>query len=127
MGDKYILRRLSPAVTVGGGEILGICEGAKEDKSGWSAFLRHLVERGLKGVRLIISDACRGLVERVAEHLFDAQWQPCMVHFCGSEGNDEMRCMAASPVFKGESFLLRMDRGDSIDCEAKAMARGNAL
>jgi transposase-like protein len=39
-------------------EILGICEGAKEDKSGWSAFLRHLVERGLKGA-LIISDACR--------------------------------------------------------------------
>jgi putative transposase len=31
-------------------EILGICEGAKEDKSGWSAFLRHLKERGLKGV-----------------------------------------------------------------------------
>ena len=29
-------------------EILGICEGAKEDKSGWSAFLRHLVDRGLK-------------------------------------------------------------------------------
>jgi hypothetical protein len=27
-------------------EILGICEGAKEDKSGWSAFLRHLVDRG---------------------------------------------------------------------------------
>ena len=48
-------------------EILGICEGAKEDKSGWSAFLRHLVERGLKGVRLIISDACRGLTECAAE------------------------------------------------------------
>ena len=47
-------------------EILGICEGAKEDKSGWSAFLRHLVDRGLKGVELIISDACRGLVESVA-------------------------------------------------------------
>ena len=44
-------------------EILGICEGAKEDKSGWSAFLRHLVDRGLKGVQLIISDACRGLME----------------------------------------------------------------
>ena len=29
-------------------EILGICEGAKEDKSGWSAFLKHLKERGLK-------------------------------------------------------------------------------
>jgi transposase-like protein len=36
-------------------EILGICEGAKEDKSGWSAFLRHLVDRGLKGVELITS------------------------------------------------------------------------
>jgi transposase-like protein len=34
-------------------EILGICEGAKEDKSGWSGFLKHLKERGLKGVRLI--------------------------------------------------------------------------
>ena len=41
-------------------EILGICEGAKEDKSGWSAFLRQLVDRGLKGVELITSDACRG-------------------------------------------------------------------
>jgi len=30
-------------------EILGICEGAKEDKFGWSAFLRHLVDRGLSG------------------------------------------------------------------------------
>ena len=29
-------------------EILGICEGAKEDKSGWSAFLRHLVDRASK-------------------------------------------------------------------------------
>jgi len=62
-------------------EILGICEGAKEDKSGWSAFLRHLVDRGLSGVRLIISDACRGLVESIADYLPDARWQRCMVHF----------------------------------------------
>ena len=62
-------------------EILGICEGAKEDKSGWSAFLRHLVDRGLKGVELITSDACRGLVESVADYLPDAQWQRCVVHF----------------------------------------------
>jgi hypothetical protein len=40
-------------------EILGICEGPKEDKEGWSAFLKHLKERGLKGVRLITSDAYR--------------------------------------------------------------------
>ena len=62
-------------------DILGICEGAKEDKSGWSAFLRHLVDRGLNGVQLIISDACRGLMESAAEYLPDARWQRCMVHF----------------------------------------------
>jgi putative transposase len=62
-------------------EILGICEGAKEDKSGWSAFLRHLVDRGLTGVELIVSDACRGLVESIDEFLPDARWQRCVVHF----------------------------------------------
>jgi putative transposase len=62
-------------------EILGICEGAKEDKAGWSGFLRHLKERGLKGVRLIISDACIGLAESAAEIFPDAGWQRCVVHF----------------------------------------------
>ena len=62
-------------------EILGICEGAKEDKSGWSSFLRHLMDRGLSGVQLIISDACRGLVESLADYLPEARWQRCMVHF----------------------------------------------
>ena len=47
----------------------------------WSAFLRHLVDRGLKGVQLIISDACRGLIESAAEYLPEARWQRCMVHF----------------------------------------------
>ena len=56
-------------------EILGICEGAKEHKSGWSAFLRYLVDRGLKGVELVTSDACRGLVESIDELLPDARWQ----------------------------------------------------
>lgn len=61
-------------------EILGICEGAKEDRSGWSAFLRHLTDRGFKGVELVISDAC-GLVESIAEYLPDARWQRSIVHF----------------------------------------------
>ena len=62
-------------------EILGIVEGPKEDKSGWSLFLRHLADRGLSGVQLIVSDVCRGLVESAAEVLPDAQWQRCVVHF----------------------------------------------
>jgi putative transposase len=62
-------------------EILGICEGAKEDKKGWSAFLAHLKQRGLAGVELIVSDACLGLVESAAEHLPEARWQRCVVHW----------------------------------------------
>lgn len=62
-------------------EILGIVEGAKEDKAGWSGFLKHLKERGLQGVRLIVSDACLGLTEAAAEFFPDAAWQRCVVHF----------------------------------------------
>mgnify|MGYP001825733892 FL=1 len=62
-------------------EILGIMEGPKEDKSGWSSFLRHLMDRGLSGVQLVVSDACRGLVESVNEFLPDTRWQRCVVHF----------------------------------------------
>ncbi len=62
-------------------EILGICEGAKEDKAGWSGFLKHLKERGLKGVQLIISDACIGLAESIGDFYPDAHWQRCTVHF----------------------------------------------
>lgn len=62
-------------------KILGVVEGAKEDKAGWSGFLRHLKRRGLKGVRLIISDACIGLIESVADYYPEAKWQRCTVHF----------------------------------------------
>jgi transposase-like protein len=62
-------------------EILGVCEGTKEDKESWRNFLRHLKERGLKGVRLIISDKCLGLVEALGEFFPESQWQRCMVHW----------------------------------------------
>lgn len=62
-------------------DVLGICEGAKEDKSGWSGFLRHLIDSDLSGVELIVSDGCRGLIESVAEYLPDARWQRCIAHF----------------------------------------------
>lgn len=62
-------------------EILGVVEGAKEDKAGWSGFLKHLKERGLAGVELIISDACAGLIESAADFFPEARWQRCVVHF----------------------------------------------
>jgi putative transposase len=62
-------------------QILGVAEGEKEDASGWRSFLQHLKDRGLKTPRLIISDACRGLVEAANELYPQAQWQRCVVHF----------------------------------------------
>jgi len=61
-------------------QILGVAEGQKEDLSGWQGFLRHLKERGLAGVQLIISDACIGLIEAATEVYPDAKWQRCVVH-----------------------------------------------
>jgi len=62
-------------------EVLAVAEGAKEDKASWTAFLRHLKERGLKGVRLFVSDKCPGLVESLGEFYPEAMWQRCTVHF----------------------------------------------
>ena len=80
------VRNVSVLVAIGVGEdgfrkVLGIAEGHKEDKAGWGGFLEHLKSRGLSGVRLIISDACLGLVESAAEYYPEAQWQRCTVHF----------------------------------------------
>jgi transposase-like protein len=62
-------------------EVLGVSEGAKEDKDSWVEFLRHLKERGLKGVQLVTSDCCLGLVESIAEFYPNALWQRCLVHW----------------------------------------------
>jgi putative transposase len=62
-------------------EILGVAEGAKEDKASWSAFLRYLKGRGLKGVKLFISDKCLGLIDSLGEFYPKASWQRCVVHF----------------------------------------------
>ena len=56
-------------------------EGAKEDGPSWTAFLRGLKQRGLKGVQLFVSGKCLGLVENLAEFYPEAKWQRCVVHF----------------------------------------------
>lgn len=62
-------------------DIIGACEGAKEDKESWLNFLRNLKERGLKGTQLFIGDKCLGLVESIAEIFPEAYFQRCVVHF----------------------------------------------
>jgi putative transposase len=80
------VKNISVLIAIGVGsdgfrQILGVAEGEKEDLEGWRGFLCHLKDRGLTGVRLIISDACRGLVEAAGEVVPKTDWQRCVVHF----------------------------------------------
>ena len=59
----------------------GSTSGPSEDRAFWTAFLRSLVKRGLRGVRLVISDAHEGLKQAIATVLSGATWQRCRVHF----------------------------------------------
>jgi len=68
--------------TTGERRVLGLELAAGNDEgSAWPAFIRDLVERGLHGVRLVISDDHRGLRKAVREQLLGAAWQRCRVHF----------------------------------------------
>jgi transposase-like protein len=61
-------------------EVLGMAVGPSEAEPFWTAFLRALVRRGLKGVKLIVSDAHEGL-KAAAAKVLKATWQRCRVHF----------------------------------------------
>src|SRR6201990_3534912 len=61
-------------------EVLGMDIGPSEAETFWTAFLRKLARRGLRGVKLVISDAHEGLKAAVAKVL-SASWQRCRIHF----------------------------------------------
>lgn len=66
--------------TEGRREVLGMATGPSEAEPFWTAFLRGLTRRGLRGVKLVISDAHEGLKAAIAKVL-KASWQRCRVHF----------------------------------------------
>jgi putative transposase len=61
-------------------EVLGMAIGPSEAEPFWTEFLRTLARRGLRGVKLVISDAHEGIKAAVAK-VFNASWQRCRVHF----------------------------------------------
>ena len=80
-------RIVSVAVTVavavndqGRREVLGMAIGASEAETFWTEFLRSLARRGLRGVKLVISDDHKGL-KAAATRILGATWQRCRVHF----------------------------------------------
>ena len=61
-------------------EVLGLAIGTSEAETFWTDFLRKLARRGLRGVKLVVSDAHEGLKAAIAKVL-NASWQRCRVHF----------------------------------------------
>jgi putative transposase len=68
------------ANTDGRREIVGLQIGPSEAETFWSTFLKSLARRGLRGVKLVISDADEGLKAAI-RRVFDASWQRCRVHW----------------------------------------------
>jgi transposase-like protein len=66
--------------TDGRREVLGMATGASEAETFWTDFLRGLARRGLRGVKLVISDSHQGL-KAAAARVLHASWQRCRVHF----------------------------------------------
>jgi putative transposase len=62
-------------------EVLGVDIGDSEDETFWTRFLRSLRDRGLGGVRLVISDAHAGLTASIRKCFTGASWQRCRVHY----------------------------------------------
>jgi putative transposase len=103
-------------------DVLGICEGAKEDKEGWSGFLRHLKQRGLKGVQLFISDKCIGLVEAAGEFYPGARWQRCMVHFYRNVFSVVPKGKVRDVVVMLKAIHAQEDRQEALN-KAEAIAK----
>jgi putative transposase len=94
-----------------------------ESEGSWSAVLKGLKDRGLAGVKLIVSDAHRGIRAAIDRHLQGAAWQRCQVHFkrelCvkvsykqAQELMDDLRGVFESPQ-KSEC----MRRGEEMACK----------
>jgi putative transposase len=71
--------------------VLGITVMPPEAEAFWTQFLRALTRRGLRGVKLVISDAHEGL-KAAAAKVLGASWQRCRVHFMRKR--PRLRCQA---------------------------------
>ncbi|MFN9772019.1 MAG: IS256 family transposase [Burkholderiales bacterium] len=94
--------------TEGRREVLGLATGPSEAEPFWTEFLRSLMRRGLRGVKLVVSDAHEGLKAAVAKVL-NATWQRCRVHFLrnalayANKGQRQMVFALINTIFAQES------------------------
>ena len=118
--------------TEGFREIIGVAEGAKEDKAGWSSFLAYLKNRGLKGVRLFITDKNIGMVESIGEYYPESKWQRCIVHYfrnvfsLAPRGKVREVSSMLKAIHAQEDIEAAREKSKSIVEKLKAMKLGKA-
>ena len=101
-------------------ELLGLKVGDSETESFWAEFISHLKERGLGGVKLVISDAHSGLTKAIRRQLQGSVWQRCRVHFarnllqCVPKAHQGMVTAALRSVFAQESAEEIESRWDDL-------------
>ena len=101
-------------------ELLGLKVGDSESESFWAEFIAHLKERGLAGVKLVISDAHAGLTKAIGRQLQGNVWQRCRVHFarnllqCVPKAHQGMVTAALRSVFAQESAEEIESRWDDL-------------
>ena len=107
-------------------EVIGVTEGMREDSASWEQFFRGMIERGLKGVRLVVGDRCAGLVATVGSMLPKAKYQRCMVHFMRNVLSKvppihrEWASAALKAVFAMESRESALDKAEQVAAEMRS-------
>ena len=101
-------------------ELLGLKVGDSESEPFWAEFIAHLKERGLTGVRLVVSDAHVGLTKAIRRQLQGCVWQRCRVHFARNllqrvpKAHQGMVTAALRSVFAQESTDEILSRWDDL-------------
>jgi putative transposase len=95
-------------------EVLGMDIGPSEAETFWTGFLRKLARRGLRGVKLVISDAHEGL-KTAAAKVLGATWQRCRVHFArcalahaGKSGRRVVAAFIATAFAQKDAMAARL-------------------
>ena len=122
--------------TEGRREVIAVDEGMREDAASWEQFFRSMIERGLRGVRLVVGDRCAGLVSTVNSMLPNAKYQRCMVHFMRNvlsktpPSHGEWASAALKAIFAQENRESAMAKAGTVAGEMeerKLKAAANCL
>ncbi len=106
-------------------EVLGLAVGPSEAEPFWTDFLRSLSRRGLRGVKLVISDSHSGLKAAIAK-VFKATWQRCRVHFMrnalayAGKGQRQMVLALINTVFAQETPAAARAQWDVVAAQLHA-------